>query len=99
MGLFGFEWAEVHGCVVGKITPGSLAAQVGLRPGDSFVACNGKEISCPSSFEPTVRESLKGPNPGHLVLLVHRPRVDFVPPHGPSSHPPSPAPVPAPPAK
>ena len=91
MALFGFEWREVHGCVVGKINPGGLAESVGLKTGDSFVKCNGKDISCPSSFEPTVRESLNGPDPGKLILLIHRPRTD-VPPAMMK-------PAPAPPAK
>ena len=71
--LFGLDWSSVHGCIIGKIVPGGLADAVGLKVGDSFVSCNGKEISCPSSFEPTIRESFNGPAPGRLVLLIHRP--------------------------
>ena len=53
----------------------ALMVRAGLRVGDSIVACNGREVSCPQVLEPVVQESFRGPTPGRLTMTIHRPMV------------------------
>jgi S1-C subfamily serine protease len=86
MALFGLDWSSVHGCVIGKLTPGGLAEGAGLQVGDSVRSCNGRDVSCPQSLAGAVQASFDGPTPGKLTLLIYRPL--------PRSAPPAPAPSP-----
>ena len=41
-----------HGLLVLAVTPGGLAARIGLRPGDILLEYNGKELSSPTDLLP-----------------------------------------------
>jgi hypothetical protein len=68
--LFGAQLANPRGCILGALTPEGLAARAGLRAGDSIVACNGREVTCPSTFLPAV---LAPKQPDTIELIIHRP--------------------------
>jgi S1-C subfamily serine protease len=70
--LFGADFANPHGCVIGRLTPDGLAAKAGLAVGDSIVSCNGTEVTCPSTLLPEVQQSFKSSEPGKVVLIIHR---------------------------
>jgi CHAT domain-containing protein/Tfp pilus assembly protein PilF len=44
--------APAHGLLVLALTPGSLAARIGLRPGDVLLEYNGKKLSAPADLTP-----------------------------------------------
>lgn len=68
--LFGLTFSEPHGCIIGSVNKGGLAEQAGIKPGDSIVACNGSEVTCPSKLA----EALPlGKKPGAIELVIHRP--------------------------
>ncbi len=69
--LFGVDFSNPHGCIIGKLTPGGLAEKIGLRVGDSIVECNGGEITCPRTFVPLLSTPKE---PGKVELIVHRPK-------------------------
>jgi S1-C subfamily serine protease len=70
--LFGVQFSQMHGCVIGSITAGGLAEKVGLKPGDSIVGCNGGEATCPRTLVPLLSASKE---PGKIELIVHRPKA------------------------
>ena len=69
--LFGVDFSNPHGCIIGTLTPGGLAEKIGLMVGDSIVQCNGGEITCPRTFVPLLSTPKE---PGKVELTVHRPK-------------------------
>jgi len=69
--LFGVDFSNPHGCIIGTLTPGGLAEKIGLMVGDSIVQCNGGEITCPRTFVPLLSTPKE---PGKVELIVHRPK-------------------------
>src|SRR6185369_630510 len=47
--------------IVGKVTPGSIAAKAGLQPGDRIVGVNGKPIRQYAEFVNAILESKGAP--------------------------------------
>ena len=59
--------------VIGRVTPGSLAARAGLRSGDRIVAANGRAVAEYPAFYDAVQASKNGP----IVLDVARGAAQF----------------------
>lgn len=79
--------------IVGKVTPGSIAAKAGLQPGDRIVGANGKPIRQYAELEPVIIESKgapialdlqRGPSTFHTTLAASTDEKDpfrgFLPP-------------------
>ena len=69
--LFGVNFSNPHGCIIGSLTPGGLAEKAGLMVGDSIVGCNGGEVTCPRTMAPLLSAPKE---PGKVELIVHRPK-------------------------
>jgi S1-C subfamily serine protease len=67
--LFGIRFSQPHGCFVGRVAPGSLAEQAGLKAGDSITACNGEKVTCPASL---LQRMPLGKEPGLIELTIER---------------------------
>ena len=63
-----------EGLAVGRVTPDSLAAEKGLRPGDRVLAANGQRVA---TAEELGREVLRGLDRGGLLLAVQRGRFVY----------------------
>ena len=59
---------DTCGVVVSEVEPGSLAAEIGLRPGDVIQEVNRKPVNHVADFERATREAGRAP----VVLLVNR---------------------------
>jgi serine protease Do len=71
----GLDVAESQGAlVIRRVTPGSVAAGKGLRPGDVILGANGQEVS---KEEDLGREVLRGLERGGLLLAVQRGRYVY----------------------
>ncbi len=64
-----FQYKLGEGVIVSAVTPGSPAAEKGIRPGDLILSVNGKGISSVEEFTAAVRQSRKR---GKVLLLVKR---------------------------
>ncbi len=70
--LFGADFANPHGCVIGEVTPGGPAQRAGLQVNDRIAACNGEAVTCPRTMLPVIQQALRRGD-GKLTLSVHRP--------------------------
>ncbi len=70
--LLGVEISSPHGLIIGKVLPEGIGAKAGLKPGDSIIKIDGKEITCPSTFVPYLGRSDK---PKEVKLTVLRPKA------------------------
>jgi membrane-associated protease RseP (regulator of RpoE activity) len=69
--LLGIDISSPHGIVVSKVLPGGPAEKAGIKVGDSIVACNGNETSCPSSLRPMLGSGVKVVT---VELTIRRPK-------------------------
>lgn len=56
--------------VIGKVVPGSPAAQAGLLPGDTIVSVNGKPIQLFSDLQDTVTKVITADNNKHQTIPI-----------------------------
>lgn len=66
--MLGINIANPHGCIIGGVVPKGPAAEAGLLQGDSIVACNGVEVTCPASLLPEL-ENARAQGSAELKVL------------------------------
>ena len=71
--ILGCAVASPHGIVVGSVAPDSSAAEAGIVPGDSIIACDGKTVSCPSTLLPNLKQ---GKDARQVELTVRRRKTE-----------------------
>jgi serine protease Do len=64
-----FQYRLGEGVIVTAVTPGSPAAEEGIRPGDLILSVNGRNIASTDEFAAAVRQSRQR---GKVLLLVKR---------------------------
>ncbi len=67
--LLGVTISRPHGCVIGSVLPAGPAGKAGIKPGDSIIACDGKEVTCPRML---VMGLGQRPGPREVKLTIVR---------------------------
>ena len=67
-----FHYKVGEGVIVSAVTPGSPAAEKGIRPGDLIASVNRQEVASADDFTAAVKQSSKR---GRVLLLVKRGQV------------------------
>jgi len=67
--LLGVTIARPHGCIIGNVLPEGPAGKAGIKPGDSIIAFDGKEVTCPRTL---VMGLGQRPGPREVKLTIVR---------------------------